>query len=82
MPSVRPATADGTMPAGSGGVNSGDRLTREKWENPMTGAEHMTVARYAADRMDESNVGQIMSKGISGLYRRSAERTLRQPPCW
>ena len=77
-PSVRPVTVGGTMPAGSGGVNSGDRMTREKWENPMTGAEHMTVARYAADRMDESNIGQIMNKGISGLYRRSAE-TLSRP---
>ena len=44
----------------------------------MTGAEHMTVARYAADRMDESNIGQIMNKSISGLYRRSAE-TLSRP---
>ena len=44
----------------------------------MTGAEHMTVARYAADRLNESNVGQILNKGISGLYRGSAE-TLSRP---
>ena len=66
------------MPGGSGGANSSERMTREKWENPITGNEHMTVARYAADRMEESNVGQMINKGVSGLYRRSAE-TISRP---
>ena len=78
IPSSRPVTAGTVLSGGSSGGNNGDRLTREKWENPMTGAEHMTVARYAADRLNESNVGQILNKGMSGLYRGSAE-TLSRP---
>ena len=63
---------------GSAAMSPMNRVTREKWTNPITGNDHQTPARYAADHMSESNVGQIMNRGFSNLYRRSAE-TLSRP---
>ena len=63
-------------PAGSS--QEAARLTREKWTNPVTGNDHATPARWAADRLSTSNVGQMVSQGAAAVYRRSAE-TISRP---
>lgn len=63
---------------GTNAINPMNRLTREKWTNPVTGNEHQTAARFTADLMDQSNIGKVMNRGFSNLYRRSAE-TLSRP---
>ncbi len=54
------------------------RLTREKWTNPITGNDHTTPARWAADQMSTSNVGQMVNRGAAAVYRRSAD-TISRP---
>lgn len=77
---VRPVTIGGSSSGVqmAGPADTGNRLTREKWENPITGNEHLTVARYAADHLNESNAGQMVNRGVGNLYRNSAE-TLSRP---
>ena len=62
-------------PDGSSGslTGSGNRLTRESWENPITGNSHPTVARYVADALEQSNVGRLVNRGVASMYRRSAD---------
>ena len=64
------------MPVSSGGANSLDpgRMTREKWANPITGNEHSTPARWAADKLDQSNIGSLINHGAASIYRGAAAR--------
>ena len=74
--SVNVSGGNAVMPVSSGGAASLDpgRMTREKWVNPFTGNEHATPARWAADRLDQSNVGSLINHGAAAIYRGSASR--------
>ena len=68
------------MPVSSGGINTLDpgRMTRDKWANPFTGNEHATPARWAADKLEQSNLGSLINRGASAVYR-SAGARVSQP---
>ena len=68
-----------TMPGSSGGIASLDpgRMTRDKWANPFTGNEHTTPARWASDKLNQSNVGSMINHGAAAIYRGAASRVSR-----
>ena len=74
--SINISGGSAVMPGSVGGITSLDpgRMTRDKWANPFTGNEHATPARWAADRLDQSNVGSMINRGAVSIYRGAASR--------